>query len=288
MRLKLIHNPAAGRGRAQRRAREVESHLRALGADVDIHASSSPADLTRVAAESSRGPYDRVVICGGDGTVNLAIREFDLQRGTLAIIPLGSGDDFARVLGIPREVRAACQLAVSGNARPVDIALANNLRYAGVAGLGFDSEVARYANERVQWLRGSAVYLYAILRVLPRFRPLRVSIDGRPEEVMFAVFANSSQYGSGIRIAPDASITDGRLDACIVHRTSRLQLLKTLPQAYTGTHVRSRFVETRRAEVFRVDADPPLDVYADGERLTETPVTFRIASDKLRVVGPSR
>src|ERR1700694_2643122 len=158
MRLKLIHNPAAGRGRAQRRAREVESHLRALGADLDIHASTSPADLTRVAAESSRGPYDRVVICGGDGTVNLAIREFDLQRGTLAIIPLGSGDDFARVLGIPREARAACELAVGGNARPVDIALANNLRYAGVAGLGFDSEVARYANERVQWLRGSAVY----------------------------------------------------------------------------------------------------------------------------------
>jgi diacylglycerol kinase (ATP) len=124
--------------------------------------------------------------------------------------------------------------------------------------------------------------------VLPRFRPLRISIDGQAEEVMFAVFANSSQYGSGIRIAPDASITDGRLDACIVHRTSRLQLLKTLPRAYTGTHIRSRFVETRRAEFFRVDADPPLDVYADGERLTQTPVAFRIASDKLRVVAPSR
>ena len=286
MRLKLIYNPAAGRGRAQHRAREVESQLRTLGADVDLHASTDPADLTRVAAESSRGSYDRVVICGGDGTVNLAIREFNLQRGTLAIIPLGSGDDFARVLGIPRDVAAACQLAVSGNARPVDIALANGVRYAGVAGLGFDSEVARYASEHVTWLRGSAVYLYAILRVLPRFRPRHVWINGRDEEVMFVVFANTPQYGGGIRIAPDASITDACLDACIVHRTSRLQLLKTLPRAYAGTHVRSPFVETRRAEVFRVDADPPLDVYADGERLTQTPARFSIAKEQLRVVAP--
>jgi diacylglycerol kinase (ATP) len=285
MRLKLIYNPAAGRGRAQRRIHEVESYLRASGADVESHASSSPADLTRVAAESSRGAYDRVVICGGDGTVNLAIREFDLQRGTLAIIPLGSGDDFARVLGIPRDARAACQLAVSGNARSVDLALANNLRYAGVAGLGFDSEVARYANEHVQWLRGSAVYLYAILRVLPRFRPRRIWLDGREEEVMFVVFANSPQYGGGIRIAPGASITDGCLDACIVHRTSRFQLLKTLPRAYTGTHIRSPFVEMRRAEFFRVDADPSLDIYADGERLTETPATFAIAKEQLRIVA---
>ena len=70
-----------------------------------------------------------------------------------------------------------------------------------------------------------------------------------------------------------------------MHRTSRLQLLKTLPRAYTGTHVRSPFVETRRGEIFRVDADPPLDVYADGERLTQTPVKFSIAKEQLRVVA---
>ena len=221
-----------------------------------------------------------MLLCGGGGTVNLAFGGLSLGREARGHSSRGPGGIFRGVSGFPAGGAPRGQLAVGGNARPVDIALANNLRYAGVAGLGFDSEVARYANERVKWLRGSAVYLYAILRVLPRFRPLRVSIDGRPEEVMFAVFANSSQYGSGIRIAPDASITDGRLDACIVHRTSRLQLLKTLPQAYTGTHVRSRFVEMRRAEAFRVDSDPPLDVYADGERLTQTPVRFSIAKEQ--------
>ena len=284
MRLKLIYNPAAGRGRAKHRIAEVERHLRSLGAQIDVYPSTSPEDLTREASESSRGGYDRVAICGGDGTLNLGLRRFDLARGTLVLIPLGSGDDFARVNGIPRDLRGACEVAVRGRVREVDIATANDLRYAGVAGVGFDSEVARFANERVKHIQGSAAYLYAILRVLPSFRPRHIRIDGRDEEVMFAAFGNSPQYGGGIRIVPAAVLDDGQLDACIVHRTTRFELLKTLPLAYSGKHVRKSFVETRRAREFTVESDAPLDVFADGELLTRTPTRFAIASERLRIV----
>src|SRR5213082_750960 len=92
MRLRLLYNPAAGRGRAKAHVREAEEILRAGGAAVECEGSASPEDMTRLAAESSRGDYDRVVVCGGDGTLNLAVREFDLERGTLALIPLGSVD----------------------------------------------------------------------------------------------------------------------------------------------------------------------------------------------------
>src|SRR5207253_11419714 len=156
MHLKLIYNPAAGRGRAKHHIREVEQHLREFGADVETYASTSPEDLTHAAAESSAAGFDRVVICGGDGTLNRALREFDLSRGTLALIPLGSGDDFARVNGIPRDTKGACEVAVQGRVREVDIATANNLPYARVPGLGFDSEVVRFPNERVKQIHGSA------------------------------------------------------------------------------------------------------------------------------------
>jgi YegS/Rv2252/BmrU family lipid kinase len=255
---------------------------------VDVHPSASPADLTKTAAESSRGGYDRVVVCGGDGTLNLAVREFDLTRGTLAVIPLGSGDDFAKVLGIPRDPAAAAELAVTGTPRQVDVALANGLRYMGVAGLGFDSEVASYANEKVKLLRGSLVYFWAILRVLPRFTPRKVTLNGKEEEIMFAAVGNSRQYGAGIRITPDAQIDDGLLDLCIVHRTTRLELLKTLPKAYGGTHVQSEFVEQRRGTQFSFTAPNTMEVYADGERLTTTPVRFELARERLRIVAPGR
>jgi diacylglycerol kinase (ATP) len=287
VKVKFIYNPAAGRGRASKHHAEAERCLRELDAEVEAHASSSPADLTRAAAEASRGGYDRVIVCGGDGTLNLAVREFDLSTGTLALVPQGSGDDFAKVLGLPRDVRAACEVALRGNVREVDVAVANGVRYLGVAGLGFDSEVARFANESVKFLRGSLVYLYAILRVLPRFTPHRVTINGtRNEEIMFATVGNSRQYGGGIRIVPDALIDDGQLDLCIVHRTSRIQLLKTLPQAYTGAHVKSPFVETGRGTSFTFASQRPLDVYADGERITATPVHFGLAAERLRIIAP--
>jgi diacylglycerol kinase (ATP) len=287
LRVKLIYNPMAGRGRASRHHAEAERYLRELGAEVDVHASTSPADMTQAAADASRSAFDRVVVCGGDGTLHLSVREFDLANGTLALIPLGSGDDFAKVLGLPRDLRAACELALRGNAREVDVAVANGIRYLGVAGLGFDSEVARYANENVKFLRGSLVYLYAILRVLPRFTPHRVTIDGnRNEEIMFATVGNSRQYGGGIRITPNAKIDDRELDLCIVHRTSRMQLLKTLPQAYTGAHVKSPFVETARGTSFTFDSERPMDIYADGERITMTPVRFGLANERLRIIAP--
>src|SRR5436305_3951281 len=104
MKLKMIFNPMAGRGRARKQIGRALAYLRERGADVDCVPSASPADLTRIAAESSREDWDRVVVCGGDGSLHLAVREFDLQRGTMALLPLGSGDDFARVAGIPRSI----------------------------------------------------------------------------------------------------------------------------------------------------------------------------------------
>jgi YegS/Rv2252/BmrU family lipid kinase len=229
-------------------------------------------------------------VCGGDGTLNLALREFDLAKGTLALIPTGSGNDFARVAGIPRRIREACEVVLTGKVREVDVALANNLRYLGVAGLGFDSEVAEFAKSNAKFLRGSAVYLYSIFRVLPRFtpRPVRIRSENgsRQEQIMFAAIGNTRQYGGGIRITPDAVIDDGLLDLCIVHQTSRAQLLKTLPRAYTGAHVKSPFVEMARGREFHFESEQPMAVYADGEPLTRTPVSFTVARERLRVMVP--
>jgi diacylglycerol kinase (ATP) len=290
LRLKLICNPTAGRGRAHRRIGEVLAYLTSRGARVEMEESSSPEDLTRRAAESSRADYDRVIICGGDGSLNLAVREYDLGRIPMALLPFGSGDDFANVCGIPRSLRKACDVALEGQIREVDVALANGKRYMGVAGLGFDSEVNEYANQNGRYLSGSLVYLYAIFRVLPKFKPHRVRISTgngtREEEIMFAAVGNSRQYGGGIRITPDARIDDHLLDVCIVHRTSIGQLLTTLPRAYNGSHVRKPFVETGRGLEFRFEADEPLKVFGDGEHLTQTPVQFGLAEKKLQVIVP--
>jgi YegS/Rv2252/BmrU family lipid kinase len=286
LRLRVIYNPTGGRGRVARRMAEVQQHLLALGAHVELYATTSADDLARAAAEASRDAgVDRVVICGGDGSVHHAVRDFDLERGTFAVLPLGSGDDFADVCNVPRDVRRACEIAVRGEVREVDVALANGIRYLGVAGLGFDSEVNEHANS-IRLPLGSFVYVYATLRLLPRFQPHRVAIDGAPPSpIMFAAVGNSRQYGGGIRIAPDARLDDGLLDACIVRETSRWQLLMTMPRAYSGAHTKSPFVEVRRAPSFSFASEETLKVYGDGEYMTTTPVTFALEPRRLRVVA---
>lgn len=291
MRLKLLLNPAAGRGRAAKRIGEAVEYLRSRGATVDLLRSHDRDHLMELAYESSVNGHDRVVACGGDGSVHLVVRGVDLSKVTLGLLPLGSGDDFARVLGIPRDTKAACDVLLDGVVREVDVAMANGVRYVGVAGLGFDSEVNRFANEQVKHLKGSLVYLYSIFRVLPKFRPRPVHVHAsdtiRQEELMFAVVGNSRQYGGGIRIAPDAKIDDRLLDLYMVKRCSKLDLITTLPLGYAGKHTKKPFVEHVVGEHFTIESERKLDVYADGEYVTHTPVTFRLAPERLRVVVPA-
>jgi lipid kinase, YegS/Rv2252/BmrU family len=292
MRLKILFNPLAGRGKTRAHIDEVIEYLTDCGSEVDTSSSRDPEHMTHLAEAASRNPeYDRVVICGGDGTLNLAVRRFDLEHGTLGLVPLGSGDDFAKTVGLPLNAKAACDVILQGVVKEFDVATANGVRYLGVAGLGFDSEVAVHANS-VKYLRGSLVYLYSILRVLPRFKPRRVTmkIDGveRVEDIMFAAVGNTHRYGAGILIVPPARPDDGLLDLCLVGRCTKGELLKTLPKAYTGKHGDCRFVTFERGTSFEFSSEILLPVCADGEFIGHTPVAITLEPGKLRVCVPSR
>lgn len=292
MRLRLLYNPGAGKGRAHRHIAEAVGYLRGRGADVELVPSGSREHLIALGRAAAAEGVDRVVACGGDGTVHLIVRELDLARATFGILPLGSGDDFARTLDIPMNLERACDLVLDGEVREIDVALANGVRYLCVAGFGFDAEVNRFANSRVSRLRGTPLYLYSIFRVLRKFRPKRVTIShggvSREGSIMFAVVGNAPRYGAGIRIAPAADPADGILDLCVVHECSTLDLVRTLPRAYSGRHVTSSFVETGRGTEFHFQSEETLDVFADGEPVTTTPLTVRLSPEKLRIVAPRR
>ena len=286
MRLKVIVNPAAGRGRAQKRVASALEIFRHGGATIDLAESRSAEHLAELGRAASVAGYDCVVICGGDGSVHHAVREFDLQRGTLGIIPLGSGDDFARTLGIPIDPAGAAAAVLRRRTRRVDIGTANETRFLVAASVGFDAAVARYAST-VSHFRGPTIYLYAVLKMLRHFEPLPVSLGGdgtHGGEMMFAVFANAFRYGGGIRIAPAALIDDGLLDVFVVSACSKLDLLTTLPLAYVGKHTWRRFVRGWRGQTFTVESETPLEVFADGEHVGFTPLRVGIEPAALQVV----
>jgi diacylglycerol kinase family enzyme len=166
----------------------------------------------------------------------------------------------------------------------------NGIPFLGIASFGFDSDANRIANE-AKWVKGNAVYLYAALRALAAWKPARfsVSVDGAARETVgySVVVGNSSFYGGGMRVLPQAQLDDGLLDVMLARRCSKLTFLRELPKVFRGTHVGSAHTEFLRGGEVEVGADRPFMIYADGDPVSSTPATMRVERRCLRVVAPA-
>ncbi len=262
----------------------------------------------------SPGDADAVLIFGGDGTIHRHLSQLaNLQRPVL-VVPCGSGNDFARALGLKkiRDALAAWQkfLDLQANVRTIDLGTitplgpeaAHDSRYTMryfccAGGCGLDSEAARRANELPSWLRARGGYAISLLRALQRFKPVGMRIDSPARDAsrvgreyspaMLLAFANAPFYGGGMRLAPRAVLDDHKLDICLVHRVNKLRLGYLFPSVYLGRHLRVPEVEYFQGDRLRVETDRPLEVYADGEYVCHTPVEVGIAPGALKVITDS-
>jgi len=287
---RFLVNPGGGRGRAGRHLRELREL--AAGAGVDVVLSRDVEHLRAEARRAAQEGLDRLLVAGGDGTVHHAIRGLEGGDCALAILPLGSGNDLAAALGVPSALAAAAALGLHGERRRIDLARFGAVPFGCVAGVGFDSEVNRYANA-LRRLRGPLIYVWSVLRVLPRFRPPRVELThaggGYSGPAMFVAFANAPRYGGGMRIAPDARLDDGEMDVVVVKALPRTKLLRVFPRVFTGTHTRFPEIEIVRARRAEIALDRPLIAHGDGEPLLEVgarPVTVEVVPNGLLVVAP--
>lgn len=267
MESRLLINPAAGRGRGARLRARLEELARAAG--LSCETSASAADLVERARRADREGVERLLVAGGDGTWHWAAQALARGGTALAPIPLGTGNDLARELGYPLAPERAFAAALEGTIERLDLGRIGGEWFCGVAGIGFDAVVAEHARTRVRWLRGPAVYAWSLVVTLATFRRPRVEIalPGRrfEGEVYLVAFANTSHYGGGMRIAPNADPTDGLLDLVIVHRTSKWRLLKIFPKVYRGRHLGDPAVSIERTPWAEVRFRPPQAINVDGE-----------------------
>lgn len=284
----LIQNPAAARGRAQKLLPLVGAELERLGADYRLVETDGLEDARqRAAAAGAAG--ETVMVLGGDGSVGPLAGALRETPGALAIVPAGRGNDFARVLGVPLEPRAAVRLAVEGTERLVDVGDVDGAPFVGIASVGLDSDVNRIAND-ARLIPGAGVYVYATLRALAGWSDARfqVEVDDRRHEVTgySVAVANSGVYGGGMRLVPHARLDDGVLDVLTIASTPKLRLARTLPKVYTAGHLRDPAVTLWSGERVEIAADRPFVVYADGDPIGALPVTVGVARRSLRVVAP--
>jgi len=274
---------------------------------------ASPADLKPFQVGSktewlqglpaSPGDTDAVVIFGGDGTIHRHLPALVRLQQPVLIVPAGSGNDFARALNL-RSVRDSLRVwrdyeAGKIQARAIDLGVivptASPERthyFCGVAGCGLDSSAARRANQMPRWLRGHGGYALALLPLLlklPAYSMQLTQVNGKDRIeaerlTLLAAFANTQFYGDGMRIAPKADFADGKLDICRIAVLNPFKLFCMFPTVYFGRHLLLPEVEYSRAERVHVQTEAPLEIYADGEFVCETPAEISVAAGALRVI----
>jgi diacylglycerol kinase (ATP) len=290
----VIANPTAGGGKAGALIGKVDSLLRSLRVEHEIRVSESPGDMEASARAAATAGARVVAVLGGDGTVSCAANGLMGTEAALAVLPAGTGDDFARTLGA-RPLAAAIRLLADPKVRRIDVVRVTNAdgvrHFVNVAGAGFDSEVNETADGMSARLGGTGTYLAALVKTLSRFSPARfdVEVDGRTwsGDAMLVVIGNALSYGGGMKVTPDALLDDGRMDVCVIGALSKAAFLRAFPRVFRGSHVRHPKVRMLRGARVGIGANRPLRIYADGERLGPLPAIFETVPDALSVVvGP--
>jgi YegS/Rv2252/BmrU family lipid kinase len=287
-RFALLVNPMAAGGRPLAALPAVKQEWDALGAPYRV-VETRDLDHAREEARSAAEKGDTVATLGGDGLVGPIAGELR-GSGVLAILPAGRGNDFARVLGIPRDPAEAARVAVEGKERLVDVADVDGAPYVGIASLGFDSDANRIANE-ARLVKGNLVYAYAAVRALVGWKPatFTATVDGERHEFTGYTVAvgNSKAYGGGMYLFPDAELDDGLLDVLMVESHPKLRALRGMTKTFKGTHLEAPEYHLYRGSVVEVSSDRPFVVYADGDPIGRTPANMRVERRCLRVIVPA-
>ena len=297
----IILNPEAGRGRGRRIEKNLVEILRRRKIPFVLERTKSEGHATDLAREL-RSSFDIIFAAGGDGTVNEVAAGLAGGRAALAVLPIGSGNDFNREIGTSGNLDEALSGVFSGSVRYFDMGSITTHHASGVmhkkvflntVGIGLDAEIAREA-QRVRWLRGLPLYLFAVAKTLVKYQSNDYEIHSNGKKTSACAFllcgGNGSYEGGGFRLLPDARTDDQVLDWCMIKTAPILNALHLIPRILKGTHGNDPMVSMWRSRKISIEAKRPFTIHADGEIVTDlaTKATIGLAKERIRVVVPTK
>lgn len=292
----VVLNPKAGRYRAIRHKGTLQSLLEQVskrtGLTYRIVETTYPGQATELARQAAEAGASLVVAAGGDGTCGEVANGIVGTPARLGVLPLGTGNDFARCAGIGENLQIAVETLVTGKPRRIDLGSAGDRYFINIAGCGLDAAVARRVNQGFRFLHGTSAYVAALFQTFLTFKPvsMHVTIDGEQQHLsaLMCTVANTQSYGGGMRIAPFARLDDGLLDVCIVKAVSKLEFARVFPRVYSGTHITHPCFLMYTAKRVYVESTPAVPVLIDGDVMGTTPVEFRVHPGAIEVILPAK
>jgi diacylglycerol kinase (ATP) len=299
----FLVNPASANGKTAKRWPEIARAAYTAGLRGETVFSDAPGQLGDLAREAADDGARLLVVVGGDGTVHEVVQGIAGRDGVeLALIPRGTGWDFARTHKLTKHLGDALRTAKEGKARAFDLGRAHyadddgaeaSAWFANMASVGMSGAVAAKANSTTKALGSKTSYLLALGVVFARWQnvPLRVRVDAEERNALMedAIVAVGRYLAGGMMITPEAEPDDGLFDVLLIGDLTKTELVRVMPKIYRGTHLPHPKGEVLRGSTVSIDADEPLPIQLDGEQPGTTPVRFEIvpAAIRLRVPGSS-
>jgi len=300
LRTKVIVNPVAGAHSTRRKWRLISKLLSRVGLSFDFEYTEGVGHAIELARLAASDGYRCLVAVGGDGTVNEVangiLHSTNAATTALGIVSTGTGSDFIRSVGIPRDYATACSALTSSKRLTIDVGVVEYQRegqtlqrfFVNTAGTGFDAAVVKETERLPKFFGGTVPYVAGLLRTLLVYKnkPVVVRAGGEVESgrVLNVVVANGGYLGGGMHIVPQAELDDSLLDVAIIGDMGKLELLKELPKVYKGTHVNHPKFKMKKAANVTIESPEPMLVYADGELLGELPASFWVMPAALSIV----
>ncbi|MYL55525.1 diacylglycerol kinase [Pontibacillus yanchengensis] len=270
-RARIIYNPTSGREAVRRELPEILQRFEQAGYETSTHATVGEGDATKAARLAVERSFDLVVAAGGDGTINevvhgIAEHEF---RPKVGIIPVGTTNDFARAICVPRNVKGAVDVILDGYSKEIDIGRVNDHHFINIAGGGKLTELTYEVPSKLKTMIGQLAYYLKGVEMLPSIRPTYVQIeyDGKwfEGEVMVFLVSNTNSIGGLEKLAPDALMDDGMFDLLIIKKVNIGELIRLASLAMKGNHINDPNVIYTTANRIKVHTDEKMQLNIDGE-----------------------
>ncbi|WP_027632205.1 diacylglycerol/lipid kinase family protein [Clostridium hydrogeniformans] len=289
----FIINPAAGNGKAINYIDEIHKYFKDKNVNYKIKVTEDRGHATLIAKKySSLHKNLRIYSLGGDGTLNEILNGMACSSASLGVIPCGTGNDFIKSVSKDNSFSDILKNTIEGEEKLIDIALANGRYFLNISSVGLDSEVAYNSKmfKQKRFIPSHMSYFLSLLYTPFYFKslPLEIYIDNKElkEESMLMAVCNGSFYGGGIPICPDANLSDGKLDICLVKKVSLLKLLRFIPKALKGNHGEAEEVLFYKGRNLKVKSSKNFSLQWDGEILRCNEAEFTIIPNGLKAIIP--
>ncbi|WP_419959793.1 diacylglycerol kinase [Psychrobacillus sp. BM2] len=291
-RARIIYNPTSGRELFKKNLPEVLESLEIAGYETSCHATTAEGDAIEAAKKAVENGFDIIIASGGDGTLNevvAGVSEFE-KRPKIGLIPMGTTNDFARAVHIPRDIKKAVEIIIKGDTIPVDVGLVNNRYFINIAGGGRITELTYEVPSKLKTMLGQLAYYLKGIEMLPSINATKVRIeyDGEvfEDEVMMFLVGLTNSVGGFEKLAPSSSINDGLFSLLILKKLNIAEFIRVASLALRGEHLTDPHVIHKKAKHIKVTSDDKVLLNLDGEYGGTIPATFQNLYRHIEVFVP--